>query len=214
MKPQNKVLIIIGIIFILAVGRASAATYDWERMSYRYARYDIGYFDDAINVRLNMRNSGDYDGDMLDRFEYGVEDMWTTDRFDTPIEVDFNWVETDYNYSINVDDQYGRSSWSHWYTSGPWGDSYQEEVAAHEVGHFLGNYDEYESAWYIDPATGLVNTGGLMHTLRGDPLDYYYDDILEWFDNKTIITSSVPVPASIWLLMSGVVVLFRLRRIR
>ena len=54
-----------------------------------------------------------------------------------------------------------------WYTVGAsgWGDTYQEKVAAHELGHMIGLWDEYAGG-AVDPLTALINMGGLMHMAR------------------------------------------------
>jgi len=99
-----------------------------------------------------------------------------------------------------------------WYTvgAGGWGDSYQEAVAAHEYGHMISLWDEY-SGGAVNPITGLINTGGLMHTLSGPTLDYYYDPFLTWYENK-LTNSAVPIPSSLILLASGLVGLITIRR--
>ncbi|HNS55460.1 MAG TPA: PEP-CTERM sorting domain-containing protein, partial [Smithellaceae bacterium] len=121
----------------------------------------------------------------------GIEGIWSTSRFNVPISFNVDWVTTGYDYSVNVTNSTGRWNMLNWYTigAGGWGDAYQEEVAAHEYGHMIGEWDEY-SGGAVDPVTKLINTGGIMHTLNGGTLDYYYKDFLAWYDNKL---NSVPV---------------------
>ena len=69
------------------------------------------------------------------------------------------------------------------------------------------NRDEYTTG-AVDPISGLVNTGGLMHALSGDTLDYYYHDMLSWHQSLT----PVSLPATAWLFCSGLIGLFGIRR--
>lgn len=54
----------------------------------------------------------------------------------------------------------------------------------------------------IDPATGRVNTGGLMHTLNGPTLNDYYAPFLNWYDAKL---AAVPAPSAMLLFISGLI---------
>jgi len=101
---------------------------------------------------------------------------------------------------------------SNWFLEGSegWDDEYQEELVAHEVGHMYGLWDEYAGG-AVNPDTGLVNTGGLMHTLDNAPtLDYYYDDMLSWYEDNveeesTDPSTSVPESGTLALASIGLI---------
>lgn len=70
-----------------------------------------------------------------------------------------------------------------WYTESAWGAEYQDEIAAHEAGHMLGLYDEYEGG-ALDPDTLFTTTNSLMADL-GPTRRWHYEQILEWLGTRS-----------------------------
>ena len=72
-----------------------------------------------------------------------------------------------------------------WYTDRPggWGNEYQDEIAAHEAGHMLGLYDEYNGG-AVNPYTHLITTNSIMADL-GPPRERHYQGMLEWLRTKS-----------------------------
>jgi hypothetical protein len=197
-KIAGMMLIFLSLITLCT--NAGAVTYEWEHQS-KYmtsgvygwvSSYDIGFYNDTLMVDVDIYLAGYTPADTLkSRWESGIESIWSTSRFTVPISFNVDWVTTGYDYVVNVTNSTGRWNMLNWYTigAGGWGDAYQEEVAAHEYGHMIGEWDEYAEG-AVDPETQLINTGGIMHTLNGGTLDHYYADFLAWYDNKL---NSVPV---------------------
>lgn len=193
-------MMLIFLFLITVCTNAGAVTYEWEHQS-KYmssgvygwlSSYDIGFYNDTLMVDVDIYLAGYTPADTLkSRWESGIESIWSTGRFSVPISFNVDWVTTGYDYVVNVTNSTGRWNMLNWYTigAGGWGDAYQEEVAAHEYGHMIGLWDEYAGG-AVDPETQLINTGGIMHSLNGGTLDYYYKDFLAWYDNKL---NSVPV---------------------
>lgn len=216
------------LILLLATSAAAEAiTFDYEHVSgSRYSApygwaysYDIGFIDDALRVDIDIALHGAAVADaLLSRWESGIESIWSTNRFSVPILFNVDWVTLGYDYLVRVVDDGGRWNMRTWYTVGAanWGDSYQEEVAAHEYGHMLSLWDEYTGG-AVNPATGLVGTGGLMHTLSGGTLDSYYDPFLDWYEARIGEVDSgepipTPEPSTFLLLGSGLLAVAVARR--
>ncbi len=200
------------LVFWSICTQALAFSISWETISgfrsssgfaWNYS-YDIGFYNDTLMIDLDINLVGDtVDQLLLNRWESGIEDIWSTDRFETPISFNVDWVTENYDQTVIIHDGAGSNfNMLNWYTedANGWGDAYQEEIIAHEAGHMFGLWDEYAGG-AIDPISGLINTGGLMHTLNGNTLDYYYDDMLNWHTE----VMPVPEPAIVWLIVPGLI---------
>ncbi len=221
--------IVIMLVFLGVCGETTAFSIPWHtisgsRVSGNFAwnySYDIGYFDDTLKIDLGIRLVGDaVDHTLLNRWEHGIEDIWSTDRFATPISFNVDWVSENYDATVRIHDRstgiFNMSNWNTRNANG-WGDAYQEQIVAHEAGHMFGLWDEYAGG-AVDPDTGLINTGGLMQTLNGQTLDSYYTVMLGWFDKFKPVPDVAPpgaapisVPAAIWLFCTGLLGLFGLK---
>lgn len=221
---MKTVRLVVLALIILFTSAASAFEIPWETETgflrsgtygWRYS-YDIGFFNSTLMIDVDILLYGTDPGlPLRTRWESGIETIWSTDRFDVPILFNVDWVTTTTaaDYDVRVIDGTGRWDMLDWYTigAGGWGDAYQEEVAAHEFGHMIALWDEYAGG-AIDPVTGLINTGGLMATLDGRTLDYYYAAFLSWYDERR--PASLPEPSTILLIGSGALVLAFFRRRR
>ena len=206
MKKLSNCLFLIVLFLFSICSDAVAVSYSWETISGNRSSppyglsysYEIGFFNDRLMIDLDIKLIEDEPGpDIRDTWEFGIENRWSTNRFTVPILFNLDWVTTDYDQQVKVFDGCGRTYMTTWYWCSSAG------VAAHEAGHMFGLYDEY-SGGAVDPDTGLINTGGLMHTLSGPTLDYYYDDMLGWYEEKAA-TAPVPEPATILLFVSGLI---------
>jgi hypothetical protein len=229
MKGRHSAAALVVLFLLLASTSAAALSIPWETRTGQNRSgsvawthsYDIGLVDDVLMIDVDIALTGIKQRRSLrDRWESGIEDLWSTDRFSVPIlfNVDWvklNWVKPNYDHLVTV--RRGPGNWNlrTWYTGNPsgWGSSYHEEIAAHEFGHMIGLFDEYEGS-PLDPSTARVNTGGLMDTLDGSTLDHYYEAFLEWYDERLAALVAEPAlvsdPATSPLFAAGFIALLLL----
>jgi hypothetical protein len=167
------------------------------------SRYDISYISFVgqtlrIKINIQLRNDSKYPVPALElaalkvQWKDGIEGIWSN-RYDITdvgglytyrIEVTINWVNANPDYVVNVNATKGRSNMLEWYTQTRWGPQYQDEIAAHEVGHMLGLYDEYLPDGALDPSTRFTTTNSLMADL-GPTRIWHYEQILEWLETRS-----------------------------
>ncbi len=143
--------------------------------------------------------------DMRQIWETGIEDAWSN-QYDVvdgslryPIIVDVIYVNqaADADVTVNVHSGSGNVNADNFWTNNPsgWGFDRQGDIAAHEAGHWLGLYDEY-NPMNPDPVTGfrdpafwplyksdasiLTDFWGLYDAPYGNPIgDSNHDGILD-----------------------------------
>jgi hypothetical protein len=81
------------------------------------------------------------------------------------------WVASNAHHVVRVQRGPGRANMTNWFHD----DS--GDVAAHEFGHMIGNVDEYPDP--ACPGRTPVNTGTLMATLAGNPVERHVERICE-----------------------------------
>lgn len=136
--------------------------------------WDAAYHQDdtQVTVRIKLNPADDVGSATLTackaRWKQGIEQAWSG-QFgccESPgcsnqrdIELTVDWVSQDEHLAVTVKQGPGRSNLTLWHTT----DSGQ--VAAHEVGHLLGNVDEYVDT--LCPLRSPVGTGTLMDDVSG-----------------------------------------------
>ena len=203
------------IISVFSSSVTYGAIFDWEHISeYRTSGkfswnvdYDIAYFNDEIQIDLDLGITGPNAlpvGDLW-HVEENIENVWSRPGYN--VNVDF--VESAWDYSVNIDYEIERSNMVNW-------NRYDTKLAAHEIGHMFGLYDTYSSG-AVDPITGRINTTELMGNLSYGTWDYYYDSWDAWLDSMVTMvnvplpavasfpaTSEVPIPSSFLLFVSAI----------
>jgi hypothetical protein len=131
------------------------------------ARFDMGLEDGVLTIGVDVRLKGASAGKMKEVWETGIEKIWNKKVFFDdggkliPIALDFDFVSSGQHHTVKVHAGTGRAHMLDWYKSNPWAKRYDDEIAAHEVGHMIGAFDEYK-----DGATkGHFTT---RHTLMAD----------------------------------------------
>ena len=164
-------------------------------------RYDIALSDTQdLRVTLNIFLEGDAASQSLRNiWEDGIESTWNgqyeivdgINRY--PISLDVIWADSEdsADFSVNVHSGDGNVNSLNFYTGNPsgWGFESQGIIAAHEAGHWLGLFDEYNpmnsgdpAYWPLVDANGdiLFDWWGLYTGPNGTPLDNWstLDDLV------------------------------------
>jgi len=152
--------------------------------------YDISFVNQVLHIEINIQLEGDDPGVVLkQQWEDGIEGIWSNkydivDRnYKYPIKLQVNWVDANPHHIVNIYSGSGYTNMLNWYTVVNWGAQYQDEIAAHEAGHMLGLYDEYNNG-ALDPDTLFTTTNSLMADL-GPTRDWHYEQILEWLEARS-----------------------------
>jgi hypothetical protein len=200
-----------------------------------WAGYDIGFSSatNTFNIDVRIRLDGDDPGTaLMDIWEQGIESIWSnqyqiahddTYFYDVAYNVDF--VATGMHHVVTVHNGTGNVvNMLNWETLNPggWPQHKQDEFAAHEFGHMVGNYDEYP--------TGAVNPDGSFNnvydSIMGTGLTQtvharHYQFISDWVsgiqpgETFSVVSMGspppapppVPLPPAVFLLGSGLAML-------
>ena len=127
------------------------------------------------------------------RWKPGIENAWNN-RFScctnlsavqesgcvAPSRMSFEvrWVTTNAHHVVQVHRGPGRANMTNWFHD----DS--GRAAAHEFGHMIGNVDEYPDA--ACPNRSPVNTGTLMDTLSGQPVERHVERICQGIGENAV----------------------------
>jgi hypothetical protein len=197
-------------------GYLSSPPYGWN-----YA-YDIGLSDLEVNVKMRILLTGYSPSAALKNvWENGIESMWSL-RYDIVDDtfryhVNFDTIFYDINdpfihQTVNVINGVGRGNMLNWYTTTEWGEQYNGNYVAHEVGHMFSLYDEYSSG-ATNPSNPIIDSTSIMGSLSGDIRERHYDPFLDWLagmapDRELFIgeydpTWKIPEPATILLFCSA-----------
>ena len=183
--------------------------------------YDIGFTRaSGYNVTENIQFTGFDPGPAIrDNWKTSTESIWTTNRFNQPVVVTVNFVQNNPNQVVKVMEGPGRGDAGTWFSGWPQG---QASAApwAHEVGHYLGNFDEYPGGG-VNPKGSFGNEPGLMGLGTNGPpgteltlFDRQYQFVADWAATQGGSVSA-PEPATSLLVTSGLAgILFIKRRKR
>lgn len=96
-----------------------------------------------------------------------------------------NWGNANPHHIVNVHSSGDNMfhNMNNWYTVCTWGAQYLDEMAAHEAGHMLGLYDEYNNG-ALDPDTLFITNNSLMADF-GPTRNWHYEQILEWLEARS-----------------------------
>ena len=176
------------LLLLLLIPYQQVESYHVGGLNHEYrwhSRYEIGYWDDAIHVDLDINLFG-YDAPLskLDQWESGAETFWSRPGY----HINLDFVDTDYDYRVYNSPDIKRSNMINWDTDQNW------RLVAHEMGHMFGLYDEYFGG-AVDPNDPVYDWYGIMGNLGGHSMDRYYAPFDAWLaDNSVVYTTPHPTP--------------------
>lgn len=211
------------------------------------AKFEAGFTGLTLTIHVGIRLIGADPGPVRQIWEEGAERMWSN-QYDVlcegvryPIVLDVEFVDADEDAKIMVlegeGSYYVSNPYGEWYTESvlSWGPEYRDEAAAHEVGHILGLYDEYDQngRGLRDPTNPIIDMTSIMGSLKGTPKERHFLHFLQWIEGETgremVLGESplyrpgelgapvgdgapTPEPATLVLMVAGAALLARRRR--
>ncbi len=172
-------------------------------------QYDWQFIDQMMKISLDIDLVGDDPGDLVSVWEAGIENIWSNKydiidgNFTYPLLFDVNFVDSNADQVVTIHAGAGHTNMTNWFLdeSAGWGNEYHDEIAAHEFGHMLGLYDEYEGGAVNPDIDQNIFTDSLMADLKPTQ-PRHYADILQLLINETsrdlsLAVASLPVPSII-----------------
>lgn len=212
-----------------------------------HANFDIGYTaaTQSFNIELDIGLIGhNASQSIIDTWEAGIEELWSgryyvlqdgSEMYNVVVDANLFDYETapildrfNANHNVFVHAGAGGFDLGNWYVDEQnVGTHY--ELAAHEVGHLFGNYDEYQSG-AIDPDDSSY--WNVYDNLMGWNLSHHleerhYQFVLDWVEGQAGGASSfslvaaaganppappVPLPGAVYLFASAFAGMFAARR--
>ncbi|CAN5401447.1 hypothetical protein BH10PSE7_BH10PSE7_20270 [soil metagenome] len=164
----------------MATFGATAVSYTENRADGGF-QWDVAYdlsFGAAFKVDLDIQLTGADPGATKAVWLNGANAIWNQMAFFSDgkqlyeVKLNVRFVTSGADQVVIVHEGSGRADMHNWYLDDPWGPDYFDQVAAHEVGHMLGNFDQYEGG---ATQNGLFTTGTLMSDLTiGGFQDYFW----------------------------------------
>ncbi|MBX9605909.1 MAG: hypothetical protein K2Y51_06770 [Gammaproteobacteria bacterium] len=140
-------------------------------------RFDLASQNGDVITTLRVKLTGADPGDSRAVWLAGTREIWNNKVvFDDGVrlyesKLNFSFVTSGEHRSVRVHAGTGHFDLDNWYVDSDFPPGFDDENAAHEVGHMLGNFDEY-----VGGATrnGFINTGTLMSDLTVNGFEDYF----------------------------------------
>ena len=150
-----------------------AISYHEDRADFGFAwdvRYDLSFLNSESLTTIKVDLVGDDAGATATQWKNGINDIWNNKAFFSDdnrlyeVKLSFDFVDSGAHQTVNVHAGTGSTNMSNWYLTNPsgWPNHMQDEIAAHEVGHMFGLFDEYAGGATYN---GYTTTGMLMSDL-------------------------------------------------
>ncbi len=226
----KSVIIVVGCLALVATDAMSEPLGDvpGERLSYYMSSppygwspyYDIEFLNQELHVytSIYLYGTGGVTQQQIDAleptWENGIEGLWNDSYqishdnsyyYDIIYDVTFveNPLSDFYHYQVRVRPGPERSNMLTWDTEDT------PQVAAHEYGHMVGNYDEY-SGGATNPSNPIIDSTSIMGSTSPAAVSYarHYEPVVDWLEGKypsaMLEVVAIPEPTTLGLVLLGV----------
>ena len=240
---RTRIIVLIGLAVALAGAQAEAVPLPdvaRERRSYYIsappyawsAIYDIEFVSQELHIYssihlypINGVTQQQVD-DLEPYWESGIEGAWndryqilhdSQDYYDIIYDVTFldTYQSGVDHYQVQV--RPGISQGNPRTTMTLWDTADTGQVVAHEYGHMIGNYDEYNGG-ATDPSNQIIDSSSIMGSTSPAAVSYarHYEPVLDWLESQypsaVLDLVAVPEPATLGLVLLGALVVLTRRR--
>ena len=159
-------------------------------------RYDLNFLNSESLTTVKVDLVGDDPGPTASVWLNGVNEIWNNKTFFSDgtrlyeVKLRFEFVDTGAHHTVAVHSGTGATNMTNWYLTNPsgWPNDKHDEIAAHEVGHMFGLFDEYSGGATYQ---GQTTTGMLMSNLTLSGFENYMwtqEHYTEIYGNMTLST--------------------------
>lgn len=142
-------------------------------------RYDLSFLNSESLTTLRLDLVGDDPGPIATQWKDGINSVWNDKAFFSDgdrlyeIKLRCDLVDGGAHQAINVHAGSGPFNMTNWYLDNPggWPNDKHDEVAAHEVGHMFGLFDEYSGGATYQ---GRTSVGTFMSDLTPSGFQDYF----------------------------------------
>jgi hypothetical protein len=135
-------------------------------------KYDISFSNLEMNITLKLHRRGlDPASPLVQFWETSIENIWNHkfDIFDK---------KARYHYHINFDAVFYSDESSEYHML-DWTVGLSGREAAHEAGHLIGLYDEYDGP-FINPSNPIYDSTSIMSDIGYNVYHRHYEAFLDW----------------------------------